>query len=114
MSKLKSEDRKIKCVIWDLDNTIWNGTLLEDQTVILRPNITEIIRTLDERGILQSICNRNSYEQVFEKLREFKLAEYFIYSQVNWSPKSESIAAIAKAINIGTDTLAFIDDQQFE
>jgi FkbH-like protein len=48
------------------------------------------------------------------KLRELGLDEYFLYPQINWNPKSSSIEKIAKLINIGLDTIAFIDDQPFE
>ena len=52
---MEQEQRKIKCVVWDLDNTLWEGILIEDSQVILRKEIKEIIETLDNRGILQSI-----------------------------------------------------------
>ena len=55
------EDRKIKCVVWDLDNTLWNGVLLEDDTVSLREDVPDIINILDSRGILQSIASKNNY-----------------------------------------------------
>ena len=49
----------VKCVVWDLDNTIWDGILLEDAAVTLKPRIREVIETLDRRGILHSIASRN-------------------------------------------------------
>jgi len=106
--------QKIKCVVWDLDNTLWDGILLEDENMILRPKMVEIIKELDHRGILQSVSSKNDYETAKQKLVEFGLWEYFIYPQINWNSKSEAVAEISKCINIGTDTLAFIDDQQFE
>ncbi|WP_291567188.1 MULTISPECIES: HAD-IIIC family phosphatase [unclassified Clostridium] len=112
---LNSEKRrKIKCVVWDLDNTIWNGVLLEDKDITLRDGIVDIIKTLDNRGILQSIASKNEYNIAMKKLKEFGIEEYFIYPQINWNSKSDSIKKIAKQINIGIDTLAFIDDQVFE
>ncbi|ADL53612.1 HAD-IIIC family phosphatase [Clostridium cellulovorans] len=106
--------KKVKCVVWDLDNTIWNGVLLEDSHIELRDGIVEIIKELDNRGILQSIASRNEHNQAIEKLNEFGLSEYFIYPQINWNAKSSSVKKIADSINIGIDTLAFIDDQVFE
>ncbi|HHU50872.1 MAG TPA: HAD-IIIC family phosphatase [Firmicutes bacterium] len=110
----KKEEKKIKCVIWDLDNTIWIGTLLEDSRVVLREGIVEIIKTLDSRGILQSIASKNEYKMAMEKLEEFGISQYFLYPQINWQPKSASIKKIVEKINIGMDTIAFIDDQPFE
>jgi hypothetical protein len=48
------------------------------------------------------------------RLETAGLAEYFLYPQINWNPKSDSIRRIAASLNIGTDALAFIDDQEFE
>lgn len=107
-------NEKIKCVVWDLDNTVWKGVLLEDKNVVLYENVKKVIQHLDKVGILQSISSKNDYELAKEKLQEFGLWEYFIYPQINWNPKSSSVQEIAKCINIGINTLAFVDDQQFE
>jgi FkbH-like protein len=81
---------------------------------VLRPHVVEIIKTLDERGILHSVASRNDHDLAMAKLEEFGLAEYFLYPQINWNPKSGSVAQIAKDINIGLDAIAFVDDQPFE
>lgn len=106
--------RTIKCVVWDLDNTLWDGTLIEDTQVALRTSVIEIIKTLDARGILHSIASKNDYATAMQKLQDLGIAEYFLYPQISWNTKSTAIAAIAKSINIGRDTLAFVDDQSFE
>jgi FkbH-like protein len=108
------KEHQIKCLVWDLDNTLWKGTLIEDKQVFLDPIAVELIKTLDERGILQSIASKNDADLAMKKLAEFGLEEYFLYPQIHWDPKSGSIQTIAKEINIGIDTIAFIDDQAFE
>ena len=105
---------KVKCLVWDLDNTLWNGTLLEEGEVTPREGVIQVIHTLDERGILQSIASRNDYNQAMAWLERFGLQEFFIYPQINWERKSVSMQVIAEALNIGIDSLAFIDDQPFE
>ncbi|WP_433251709.1 HAD-IIIC family phosphatase [Streptosporangium sp. CA-135522] len=110
----RPDPRPIKCVVWDLDNTVWDGVLLEDGKVTLRPGVAEVIKVLDERGILQSVASRNHGEAAIEQLERFGLRDYFLAPQIGWSSKSESVAAIAKSLNIGIDTLALIDDQPFE
>ena len=110
----KVEQKTIKCVVWDLDNTLWDGVLLEDEEVSLRDNVVNIIETLDSRGILQSIASKNEATRAMQKLREFGLDEYFLYPQINWNSKSSSLEGIARSINIGLDAIAFIDDQPFE
>jgi FkbH-like protein len=114
VAKEKEKKQSIKCVVWDLDNTVWDGILLEDPEVTVRPQVVEILRVLDERGILHSIASRNDHDTAMAKLRELGLDEYFLYPQINWNSKASSVAQIAKDINIGLDTLAFIDDQPFE
>ncbi|MEH1894391.1 MAG: HAD-IIIC family phosphatase [Nostoc sp.] len=111
----KEKDKKvIKCVVWDLDNTLWHGVLLEDEKVFLRENIVDIIQTLDRRGILQSIASKNEPTTAIAKLEEFGLKEYFFYPQINWNSKASSLKEIADLLNIGIDAIAFIDDQLFE
>lgn len=107
-------NKKIKCVVWDLDNTIWNGTLLEDSSVQLKEGIIDIIITLDERGILQSISSKNDHNTALKKLKEFNIDHYFLYPQINWNSKSTSIEKIKTKLNIGIDTFAFVDDREFE
>ena len=104
----------VKCVVWDLDNTVWDGILLEDPEVRLRPEVPHLLKTLDERGILCSIASRNDPETAFAKLRELGLDEYFLYPQINWNSKAASIAQIAKDLNLALDAFAFVDDQPFE
>ncbi|MBU8567947.1 HAD-IIIC family phosphatase [Virgibacillus pantothenticus] len=107
-------DKDIKCVIWDLDDTLWTGTLLEPNEVKLKPGIIEILKELDKRGILNSIASKNNYTDAMEKLEEFNIAEYFLYPEINWNAKSLSIQKICKNINIGLDSILFIDDQEYE
>ncbi|KJH70635.1 HAD-IIIC family phosphatase [Aliterella atlantica] len=111
----QKEDKKvIKCLVWDLDNTLWQGILLEDEQVTLRDEIQNIIHTLDNRGILQSIASKNDCVIAIAKLAEYGLKDYFLYPQINWNSKASSLQEIAKLLNIGLDAIAFVDDQLFE
>lgn len=107
-------EQKIKCVVWDLDNTLWNGILTEGDDVQLRDGIIDVIKTLDERGILQSVASKNNFEDAYKKLEELGVSEYFLYPQINWNPKSEAIKKIAENVNLGIDSFAFVDDSEFE
>ncbi len=104
----------IKCVVWDLDNTLWDGVLSEGDEVTLKPQIKEILEELDRRGILLSIASKNNIDDAMNKLKEFEIDHYFLYPQIHWEPKSKSLDAIRQSINIGMDTLLFIDDRPFE
>ncbi|HVB20486.1 MAG TPA: HAD-IIIC family phosphatase [Ktedonobacteraceae bacterium] len=110
----KSSKQTIKCVVWDLDNTLWDGTLLEDEQVSIRDEVVHILKVLDGRGILNSIASKNEADLAMQKLEELGISEYFLYPQIHWNAKSDSIRTIAQSINIGLDTLAFVDDSDFE
>lgn len=110
---LKEKKKKIKCVAWDLDNTLWDGVLIEGK-VKLKDGIKEVIKSLDERGIINSIVSKNNHDDAMKKIKKLKLDEYFVMPQINWDPKSVNIERLAKQMNIGIDTIAFIDDNPFE
>jgi len=108
--------RPAKVVVWDLDETLWTGVLVEDgvEGVVPRPEAVAAIRMLDERGVLQSVASKNDAPAALAALKAFGLEDYFLYPQVHWNPKSGSIATLAKALDLGIDSFVFIDDQPFE
>ena len=107
---------KVKCIVWDLDHTLWNGILIEDgaEKLVLRPGIREVIQELDSRGILQSIASKNNHDEAWQVLGQMQLEHFFLAPQISWQPKSESIRTIASRLNVGLDTLLFVDDSDFE
>jgi FkbH-like protein len=111
---VKPVQGKIKCVVWDLDNTVWDGVLLEDGDVRLRPWVVEHVKRLDAMGVLHSVASKNDHEAAMAKLREFGLGEYFLFPRISWNAKSVSIGQIAQKLNLGLDAFAFVDDQEFE
>lgn len=113
---LHAKTEKVKCVVWDLDNTLWDGVLVEDGAAALqlKPGIVSVIESLDRRGILQSIASKNNRDQAAEVLKRLHLNHFFLYPQVSWGPKGDAIRTIARELNIGTNTLLFVDDSEFE
>jgi methoxymalonate biosynthesis protein len=106
--------KTVKCLVWDLDNTLWQGVLLEDGDVRLADGIRRIIVALDERGILQSVASRNDHDHAWAELERLSVAEYLVLPQIGWGRKSDSVAAIAEKLNFARNTIAFIDDQPVE
>ncbi|WBB80358.1 HAD-IIIC family phosphatase [Micromonospora sp. WMMD882] len=104
----------VKCLVWDLDNTLWRGTLLEDGEVVVDDAVRRIVTELDSRGILQSVCSRNDHDQAWARLEALGLAEYFVLPEIGWGPKSESVRRIAEKLNFALGAIAFIDDQPAE
>ncbi len=111
---MKESTKEVKCVIWDLDHTLWDGILVEADDIQLKPGIKEILHTLDARGILHSIASKNNYPDAMAKLKAFGLEEYFLYPEINWDAKSFGVGKIQKNLNFAMDTIVFIDDQPFE
>lgn len=104
----------VKCLVWDLDNTLWNGVLLEDGEVHLREEIRRVIVGLDERGILQAVVSRNDHDHAWAWVEKLGIAEYIVEPQIGWGPKSASIKAIADTLQFALNTIAFIDDTEME
>jgi len=104
----------IKCVAWDLDNTIWNGIVSEDHDVVLNKDAVAVIHELDRRGILQTVVSKNDFEFAFNKIEQFNLQEYFLYPAINWNQKSENLKGISHKLNVALDSFAVVDDSAFE
>ena len=109
-----TEGKKVKCVIWDLDNTLWEGVLIEDKNVKLRQEFVELVKHLDSCGIVNSIVSKNNLEEVVTKLKEFGINDYFVFKKVNWDPKSVNISKTIRQMNINPNTIVFVDDNPFE
>jgi FkbH-like protein len=105
-----------KCVVWDLDNTVWDGILVEDgpDRIRLKPGIKEIFAELDRRGILLSVVSKNNPDDAMAALQRFGLAEYILKPQISWDPKGQGVRRVAQALNIGIDSLIYVDDSPFE
>lgn len=117
-----------KCLVLDLDNTLWGGVIGDDgvenikighETPVAEAYTAwqEYVLRLKERGVILAICSKNEEEIAKSGFSHpdsvLKLTD-FIAFKANWLPKNENIAAIAKEINIGTDSLVFIDDNPAE
>ena len=115
-SSAKSPAKFVKCIAWDLDNTLWKGILVEDgvDAIVVNEDAVKLIKDLDRKGIVHTILSKNDHKNAWKALEKFGLAEYFIFPHINWQPKSGNLKAAAKEINIGLDTFAFIDDSPFE
>lgn len=123
------QGRSYKCLVLDLDNTVWGGVVGDDglegitigQGSPLGEAYTafqEHVRELTRRGVILAVCSKNDEANAlepFEKHPEMVLKRGDIASFVaNWSNKADNIRAIAQELNIGLDSLVFIDDNPFE
>jgi len=106
--------RPPKCVVWDLDGTLWEGTLAEGENIRLFPGRAALVRSLDASGILQSIASRNNAAGAAAALARHGLGEYFLHPQIHWGDKSASLVEIARILNVGLDALVLVDDDPYE
>jgi FkbH-like protein len=123
------QGRSFKCLVLDLDNTVWGGVIGDDglEGIALGQGsplgeaytaFQEYARELSRRGIILAVCSKNDEANAvepFEKHPEMVLKRADIASFVaNWQNKADNIRAIAQELNIGLDSLVFIDDNPFE
>lgn len=104
----------LKCVVFDLDETLWHGVLVEGGGTRLVEGAERTLRELDRRGILLAVASRNDREPALERLRFFGVADLFVATRIGWGAKSAAIAEIASELNLGLDAFAFVDDSAFE
>ncbi|MFC4564377.1 HAD-IIIC family phosphatase [Nocardiopsis mangrovi] len=105
---------QVKCLVWDLDNTLWRGTLLEDPDTPLGDDVRRTVTELDERGVLQSVASKNDHDLAWDRLRRLGVADLFVLPEIGWGPKSASVRRIAERLNFAPGAMAFIDDQPAE
>ncbi|MET0236195.1 MAG: HAD-IIIC family phosphatase [Kibdelosporangium sp.] len=104
----------VKCLVWDLDDTLWNGVVLEGDDPEVVPAAVTTLTTLDQRGILHTVASRGELDVAARHIDRHGLGEMFTALEVNWGAKSESIRRLADRLNIGLDTIAFIDNDPLE
>lgn len=104
----------VKCLVWDLDQTLWRRILLEEGEPELTEEVRAVITALDARGILQSVASRNDHDHAWAWLEKLGVAEFLILPRIGWGRKSDSIKAIADDLGFAHGTITFIDDQPTE
>ena len=99
----------IKLVIWDLDETLWKGTISEEEISI--PDAHKVlIKRLTDCGIVNSICSKNNYDEVKKILESHGLWDLFVFPSINWESKGQRIRDIILSMNLRDVNVLFIDD----
>ena len=125
---MASLGQAIKCVVLDLDNTLWGGVIGDDGLDGIQLGahgdgeafyrLQLYLRELRRRGVLLAVCSKNSMENAllpFEKHPEMVLKQADIAMFVaNWNDKADNIRQIRETLNIGFDSMVFLDDNAFE
>lgn len=117
-----------KVLILDCDNTLWNGTIGEDNNDEIFSSkdihaekfqfVSKVLENLINKGVILAICSKNNYEDVekfFKKKSKFLINfSKFTLKKINWSSKSKNIIEISKELNLSTSSFIFLDDSEFE
>ncbi|MBX9445120.1 HAD-IIIC family phosphatase [Dickeya chrysanthemi] len=121
--------KTLKCVVSDLDNTLWKGILADDGVdgILMADKhigtghlrYQEYLRHLYDQGIILAICSKNNLENVEEAFKrradEMRISlDKFSVVSANWQSKSGNILNIANELNISPEHMLFIDDSAFE
>lgn len=100
----------IKCIIWDLDQTLWNGVLEEDGNVTLSEERCKLIECIDKCGVIQTVCSKNEYTKTKEVLVGAGIWDFFIAPMISYQNKGPQIKAFCEAMHFRYENCLFIDD----
>jgi FkbH-like protein len=117
-----------KVLAIDLDNTLWGGILGEDgpEALLLSSEypgafyrgLQRAILDLYQRGILLAVCSKNNHEEALAILSEHPemllRPQHFAAMRINWQDKAQNLREIASELNVGIDSIAFLDDNPVE
>jgi FkbH-like protein len=117
-----------KCIVLDADNTLWGGIVGEDGIDGIQigdefpgsayRDFQKLLLSWRQQGVLLAVASKNNEADVWEVFDRHSgmvlRREHLSAWQINWLPKAEGISAIARSLNIGTDSLVFIDDNPME
>lgn len=125
---LSFHGKTVKCIVLDLDNTLWGGVIGDDGMAGIRLghggegeaflNFQGYLRDLRDRGILLAVCSKNDPENARLPFREhpdmlFKEEDFAVFI-ANWENKADNLRSIQAVLQIGWDSIVFLDDSAFE
>jgi FkbH-like protein len=121
--------RAKKCLILDCDNTIWGGVVGEDglEGIELHDkkspgihyyNLQNAAIDLQNQGVMLALCSKNNEEDVLNVLDNHPLCalqrSHLVGWRINWRNKAENLMSLAEQLNIGLDSIVFLDDSPHE
>jgi len=120
--------RTVKVLVVDLDNTLWGGVIGEDGMAGVKVGpeypgaayqaLHRALLDLSRKGILLAVCSKNNLDDAMEALEKHPgmlvRAKHFSAMRINWTDKAQNLREIAEELNVGIDSLAFLDDNRFE
>jgi FkbH-like protein len=120
---------KRKAIIFDCDNTLWKGVVGEDGFEGIEMSsstndgaafaeVQAIATRLSEQGVIVGLCSKNNFRDVDEVIKshpDMQLKDdYITIKKINWVDKVKNLREIAEELNIGVESMVFVDDSPFE
>lgn len=99
-----------KLVIWDLDDTLWAGTLADGDTPVLHPGRVAAVRALNAHGIVSAICSKNEHAAARTVLEGAGLWDAFVFPRIAFVPKGAVVARMIADMRLRAQNVLFIDD----
>ncbi|MDL1914030.1 MAG: HAD-IIIC family phosphatase [Bergeyella sp.] len=120
--------KRKKCLILDCDNTLWGGVVGEEGTHGIKlgqdypgicfSNFQKLLKSLSETGVILAVCSKNNLSNVQDVWRnnpnQIITDKVLSAYRINWQDKASNIKSIAEELNIGLDSLVFLDDNPAE
>jgi FkbH-like protein len=104
----------VKCLVWEVDNTLWDGVVCDSTNGVLRPDALRALRMLSRRGILHAVASRGEWAWTTDTLQRHGLHAAFGTVEVGWGRKSAAITRIAQQLGISLDAVGYIDAEPLE
>ncbi|MEJ6472781.1 hypothetical protein [Pseudoalteromonas piscicida] len=101
---------RAKLIVWDLDDTFWQGTLTEGG-VSYSKRYHDIVVSLSRHGIINSISSNNNFEEAEKVLEAHGIMQYFVFPKINWGNKSGNILATLNEALLRPENTIFLDDK---
>jgi len=96
-------------IIWDLDETLWQG-VLSDHTARISADNIQLIKDITDAGVICSICSKNDEDKVHKYLNQLGIDDLFVFSSINWTPKGKRVKQIIDDMALRQVNTLFIDD----
>jgi FkbH-like protein len=103
-------EQTIKLLIWDLDDTLWTGTLAEGDEVAINERRRDFILKANQYGLISSVCSKNERDLALARLEQFGLLDALIHPVMAFRPKGELVKNLIAALQLREQNVMFIDD----
>ncbi|UHS55712.1 hypothetical protein [Agrobacterium vaccinii] len=107
---LADRAKSIKAIIWDLDDTLWDGTLDDIGALSLKAFRVETIKRLNKCGLISAICSKNDFDTAKAKLIELGIWDEFVFPRIAFVPKGDALKSMISDMQLRPKNCLFIDD----